>query len=94
MPLSSKELQHAMKLAALQFDKDEESTLHSWINQVIEWFQQLDKLDKDIKDISPLLADPILPPISAPPRTTLPKEAVFRNAPLVEDDLLKTDKLT
>ena len=83
-----------MKLAALQFDVDEESTLHSWITQVIDWFQELDTFDKEIQDISPLLADPILPPIIAPPRITLPKEAVFRNAPLVEDDLLKTDKLT
>ncbi|MHA1712956.1 MAG: Asp-tRNA(Asn)/Glu-tRNA(Gln) amidotransferase subunit GatC [Candidatus Ranarchaeia archaeon] len=78
----------------MHFEANEERKVRKWIDQVLDWFRQLDKINDIIQDVPPQMAPILLPPKKPPLKQTLGKEAVLENAPETEDGYIKTARLT
>ncbi len=93
MPLSSKELTNAMKLAALVFDQEKKDEISAWIQQVLDWFQELDRLDDMLEGLPAHISSPEIPPASPPPRITISQKDALQNASSVQEGYIKSNRI-
>jgi aspartyl-tRNA(Asn)/glutamyl-tRNA(Gln) amidotransferase subunit C len=89
MALTEKEVEHIARLARLELTGEQKELYREQLSAILEYIEKLRELDT--KDVPPTAGGGLtqMIPRGDESRPGLPKEALFKNAPSVEDDQFK-----
>jgi aspartyl-tRNA(Asn)/glutamyl-tRNA(Gln) amidotransferase subunit C len=93
MAVTLQDVDYVAGLARLSFDADEKARLTAQLNQILQYMDQLNRLDTDtveplahVINLDTVLRDDLL-------RPSLPREEILKNAPARTDEFFKVPKV-